>query len=194
MGSNQSIVLNSETQEYTVDGIIYPRVTQILPKQDFFCDSKTLEAVRQDGIRNHSLIESYHETEDTHDIPYLEIYKRFLDEQEGLLGQFICNEKSMFSRRGFVGTPDLIFSKARIDLKRSFGVKKYHALQLAGYNILAKDNGMIDTNRWFILLINKEKNDYTLKPVYNPQAETIFLALLQKHKISEAIDNYFTTL
>lgn len=168
----------------------YPSVTELLPPQNYYCTPDQLEAARNEGIDIHADIKLFLDTGDTFGLPHVETFKRFMAENEKTLGSLAIYEKRMTSDRlQFNGTPDYVFENATVDLKRTMGNPKYHALQLSGYNLLRRGLKRGNNRKWFILVIDGDK--YTLKNVFNPQAEQIFLSLLAKRRIEIAIENYF---
>ena len=179
-----------DTHEYKIDGNIIPRVTQLLPKQNFFCTPEQLEAARVEGVENHSMIKLYFDTNDTYDNQILIDLETTLKELNYLTGDIVRNENNLFSEKHrFAGTPDAVFEKAIVDFKRSAGNKKIAALQLAGYYILAKENKLLSkTKTWLILYYDNGKWKYY--NVYNDKAENIFLSLVKKHNIEQNLKNY----
>lgn len=181
---------------YSVGGrAIKLSVTGILPKPEFFCTPEELEKARQEGKDNHSMIKMYHDTGgETCDSPFLVAYDTFIRENEPVLGKFMYCERPLYSEKDdYAGTPDLIFTKALIDLKRTIGDKRYHALQLAGYHALAHENQILPPkfNRWLVLTY--DGNDFRLVNVYNDKASDVFKMLLRKRKIEINVSNYFNT-
>lgn len=166
-------------------------VTQVLPVIDFHCTPEQLEQARQEGNENHSLVKMFHDTGETFNNPFLEMYKSFLDENKNLLGERLQYEERLYSKRhGFNGKPDTIFEHAIVDLKRTLGSKKRIGLQCAGYHILAVENHIIKkTKRWFGLVV--KDGTYKITNVYDEQAEEIFIACLKDYKLRRAIENYF---
>jgi hypothetical protein len=61
-----------ERHEYKIAGVRVPSVTEIIPKQDFFCTPEQLERARQEGEDNHSMIKMFWDTRDTGGDPMLE--------------------------------------------------------------------------------------------------------------------------
>ncbi len=185
-------VFNFKSHEYFIDGARVPSVTEIIPKPDFFVSDEHLEKCRIEGREDHAKIKMYFDTGDTFDDPFLENFHLFVNEINGTLGTITTYERQLFSaKRGFAGTPDMEFTGALADLKRSFINDRYHALQLAGYNLLRIDNGLPKLKKWFVIW--PENGWFKIRNVYNDQAETIFIALLKKKKIEQAVDAYFKT-
>jgi len=171
----------------------YPSVTEIIPKPEFYCTPDQLEAARDEGIDIHADIKLFLDTGDDFGLPHVKTFMRFCVEQIKTLGNLIIYEKALTSDKlQLNGRPDLMYEKGIVEVKRSMGNPKLHALQLAGYNILRRGLKIPSTRKWYVLVINDE--DYIFKNVFNPQAEQIFLSLLAKHRIETAIENYFKTV
>lgn len=180
-----------------------PSVTQILPKLEFFCTPEQLELARQEGQEDHSKIKMYWDTvhyfnNDTlvqllKNDEWLKKLNEFMLSQFSRWGNILQWEKRLFSEKyKFNGKSDMVFEDAIVDLKRSFINKNYHALQLTGYNILAKENKVTNTKNHIILWY--DGTEFKFKNVYNSQAEDIFLALLKKYRIEQAVENYLKLL
>jgi len=178
-----------ENHLYKIDGERVPSVTELLPEQSFYCTPEQLEAARLDGVDNHNKIRMYYDTGQTFEDPFIEQYHNLIEENKNLLGGFQFNEKFLFSvRLKFGGTPDTIYEKAIIDLKRSKGDDKRQALQMAGYNILLRENKIQAKKIW--LLIYGVNDKLKIKNIYDSQAENIFLALRKRYDLNQAIENY----
>jgi hypothetical protein len=178
---------------YTMDGIRVPSVTGLLPEQDFHCTPEQLEAARIDGEENHSLIKMFFDTGDTAGEPMLVSLSEFITENASMIGSLVQYEKPLFSERHqYAGKPDAIFEKCIIDFKRSPGDAKRHALQLAGYHTLAIENKIITKNKiWLILVYTGKK--FTVKNVYDPQAESIFISLVKKYYIEKGVEQWIAS-
>jgi len=174
---------------YIHEGKNLPHVTDIIPRPEFYCTPEQLENARLDGVENHAMVKLYFDTGDTYDDPYLIAFDKWLRENSPILGELITYEELMVSsKRLFVGQPDMIFKKAIVDLKRNFGNVKIHSLQLAGYSILARERGIAKTKTWIIVW--EQNGKFKSRNVYDPRAEEIFLACLQKFKLEQAIELY----
>ena len=182
--------MNPVTGEYEYNDKIIPRVTDILPPLKFYCTPEQLESARQEGIENHSKIEKYLKEGKGKKDPYVKTFQKFINESPSLGPLILCERPLLSIKHLFAGTPDLFYENANIDVKRSIYNIKYHALQLAAYNILRKEQGMGSVKPWYVLTIDAEKETYKVKNVYNAQAESVFLSLLMKKKIDEQINNY----
>lgn len=174
--------------KYHINEIEVPSITQLLPKKDFHVSPERLEETRQEGIENHSLIKMYHDTGETFNNPMLEALEQWLKGQN--FGKLLCYEQPLYSEKlMFAGTPDSIYENVIIDYKRNPGNSKIHALQIAGQQILAVENKIIShCKKWRIAWFDGK--EFKSRNVYNPQAVEIFKALIQKHKIEQAINNY----
>lgn len=181
---------DDEKHIYTMGGAIVPSVTRIVPKPDFFCTPEQLEAAREDGEENHSMIKMYWDTLETFGDPMLEALAAWVDENRALVGDMVLYEKPLYSERHrYAGKPDAIFSKAVIDFKRTFGNKRLHALQTAGYHALATENKIIPKTKTHLILVYNGKV-FKAKNVYDPQAEAVFLSLVKKYYIEEELKKW----
>jgi len=174
-----------EKHEYYIDGIRVPSVTELLPKQNFYCTPEQLEAAREEGTENHNLIKMFFDTRETYENKMLEGLKIYLIGVSDL----ILYEKRLFSEKHkFAGCPDAVFKDSIIDFKRTPGNKNINALQLAGYNILLKENKIINKcHSWLILNYDGK---WKSRNVYNERAEDIFLSLVKKYYIEQSLKNY----
>lgn len=183
------IKFNEELHEYSVEGTTYPSVTQVLPKINFYCTKAQLEHARQDGIETHSKIKLFLDTRKTYGDPILEAFEDWLLSNESLVGQPVKWEHPMVSsKHKFAGTPDIIFEKALVDVKRSFQGPRRHSLQTAGYNILTREAKILDTK--IHLIVYPDKGVYKAVNVYNPMAEGIFLSCVKQWYLKQQINNY----
>lgn len=177
---------------YRVDGKIVPSVTQLLPKQDYYVSDERLAECAEEGEANHREVEEYFRTGKSTS-PYTDAVERFVDEQRSIIGGLVACETPLASEKGFVGTPDMIFENAIVDLKRTFGNRKIHALQTAGYNLLAVENGIIRPTKLHYILVIRD-GGYDMTQVYDSMAETIFLSLVQKHRIEKSVEYYMNKI
>lgn len=185
---------NPETHQYFIDDIEVPSVTQLLPKQDFYCSEEHLENCRIEGDENHSLIKMYNDTKKTFDLPYLIAFDKFMIENQKKFGELLYYEKPLFFKNNsyqFGGTPDMVFNNIILDVKRRPGNSKYHALQFSGYDILANKNDGAGPKGWFICWYDEEKNEFKKRNVYNDKAEAAFMALLRNYYNNKFIEQYF---
>jgi len=178
-----------EKHIYTLSGKRLFSVTEVLPETDFYCSPERLEQTRIEGTENHSMIKMFLDTGDTFDDPYIVAFSEWLDENMPILGKLLFYEQPMMSiKHVFAGTPDMIFTQAIIDNKRSFGNKKIRALQLAGYYLLAREKGIKKIKTW--LNISFQNGKFHARNVYDDRAENVFLACLNRYKNNQLIDSY----
>jgi|SRR3990172_1086149 len=173
---------DSQIHKYFIDDNEIPSVTQIIPKQNFYVSDKRLEETRQEGSEIHSLIKYYFDTGYIGDNTMLKSLDEWLNKNKELTGELLFYEKPLFQEHyKFAGKPDAVFENCIIDFKRSFGNKKNHALQLAGYNILINKN----IDNWFILFYDEIKNKFYKRSVFDFTATNIFLSLVEKYYIDK---------
>lgn len=193
MDSHSSIKFDPVTHTYRVGGKILPSVTQLLPKQDYFVSDERLTECAEEGTANHAVVEDFHRT-GISTCGYTDAIKKFMKDHKKLIGGLVESEIKLASDKGFAGCPDMLFERAVVDLKRSAGNKKIHALQLAGYHILAVENGIIKPTKLHYILIAREDGGYDVCNVYNLYSEVTFLSLLQRYKIDKAVEYYLKSL
>lgn len=194
MENNKSrIVFDPVSHIYRVDGKIVPSVTQLLPKQDFFVSEERLEECAAEGRENHKEIEEFLKT-GISTSGRTEAMQKFMSERKNEIGGLVASELPIASVKGFAGTPDAIFEKAIVDFKRSFGNKKIHTLQTAGYHLLAVENGLIKPTKLHYILILNDDGGYDLNMVYDAMAEMTFLSLVQRYKIDKAVEYYMNKI
>lgn len=176
---------------YTIENDRVPGVTDILPKIDFYCTPEQLEAARQDGNDLHSMIKLYCDTNETYGDQIIEKFSDHIKAHQSLFGNLIMWEEVLYSKKHrFAGKPDLLFTESIIDVKRSLLNPRYHALQLAGYELLKIENKIAPkTKKHFILYFLNDSWHH--KNVWNDQAENAFLILLSMHRMQRNIDSYF---
>jgi len=165
-----------------------PSVTQLLPPIEWFCTPEQLEAARQEGNKFHAKMEWYLASGETFEDPEILSADKVLRENKNYLGK-ICLIETRLETEKFTGKPDAVFELAILDYKRTLGNKKYHALQLAGYHILAVENKIIrPTKKWYVLY--GQGKAHKLVNVYDERAEAMFLACLKKHEIDRNVEKY----
>jgi hypothetical protein len=168
----------SEDHIYTVDGVIYPSVTQILQAIGFINTQWFTEYGCERGSLVHKIVH-WHLTGELDEATidpvlqgYFEAWKAFERDTEF---KTIDAEKPLFSKEyGFVGTPD------NIGIMRDLCVLDYKSgslgpvvrLQLAAYEILAEH----PLKRFALQL--KEDGRYNLKEFKDRQDRKIFLSAL----------------
>ncbi len=197
---DSALEFDQESHIYRLDSRVIPSVTQVLPKGGLeFVSPDILELAAMEGKRNHKILESLvnqenPQCETLHDMEMAEVLEDFL--QHETPGKIIGSEIQMVSRKSrFAGTTDVLFEMGITDLKRSSGDPKLRALQLAGYWILAIENGLINPKllkgrkpMWWILTV--ESGKYKLRNVYNPLAESVFLSLVRAEHARVNFENY----
>lgn len=178
-----------ETHTYYINEIEVPHITGLMPEQEKHVSDQQYEDARKKGDDNHSLIKMYFDTGEIFNEPMLLALDTVIKDKAREFGGIKLYEKPLFSRKYmFGGTPDILFPNAIIDFKLYFGNKLYHALQLAGQYLLAKENGICDTLNWYIGFYKDAK--LRLKPVYNIDAVNMFLKLIDKYYIDQSINKY----
>lgn len=184
-----------EIHTYLIDGVTVPSVTGVIPKPDFFCTPEQLEAARLEGIDNHALLKMYFDSQgDTFSEPLLIMFDEWYQDNMGMLGNVVLYEESLYSKKHmFAGRPDAIFKNGSLDLKRSFSKARYHALQMAGYNILGNENGYRSKGGPWLIVWPGEKKLQS-RNVYNEMAERTFLSLVKKWHIEENYEKYMETI
>ena len=194
MDNNKSSVeFDPVNHIYRVGGKILPSVTQLLPKQDYYVSDDRLAECAEEGIANHAAVEDMIKT-GVSSCGYTDAVKRFMDELRDIIGCLIGCEIPLASKKGFAGTPDLIFENGIVDLKRGLRDKRIHALQTSGYNLLAVENGLIKPTKQQYILIAHDDGTYDAVNVYNSMAEGVFLSLVQKHKIEKTLEYYLKSI
>jgi hypothetical protein len=187
---------------YRVGGKIIPSVTQVLPTRDFHCTPEQLESASIEGSWNHQLLDmvmgdgSAPGFIDSKDEQKIQAIRDFIVRDNP--GRVVLSEPpdGLYSaRHRFAGKPDTVFETAILDMKRTIGDARYHALQLAGYHILALENGIIEkpTKRWYILTVD-EGGKYRVVNVWNPLAESVFLDLVRVAHVSANYERYMKTV
>ena len=184
---------NRFSHQYTVDGKRKLSVTDAIP----FDTTWIPESARDAGADNHLAIYRYLKgLKIPPDLQsYVDVFRKFENEQKSRFGKLIASEKPYYSSKyGFAGTPDLVYEKGLIDIKRNSNIP-YVTLQLAGYNILTAEAGDLKkTKERYQLVIRPEKNGYELRKTYNWHAERIFLGLLASEKAQKAYREWLITL
>jgi len=175
---------------YKMNDIVVPSITQLLLHQNFYISGEKLGKIRQEGIDNHSLIKMYFDTRLTFENTYLIAFDNLMRELESLFGELALHESPLFSiSLKFAGTPDAVFKNGILEIKRSFGDVKRHALQIAGQSLLVKENGIADDSKiWIVAWFDGVRFRY--KNVFDNMAEIIFKSLVKKYYIDQAINNY----
>ena len=171
---------NEETRVHYIDGMKIPSVSQLLPKDEIWVDDETYEAARLDGIDRHSRVEQYLDTGDTNFDLMLEKFEALVDTRKP--GKLLLHEQPLFSREFmFCGKPDMLWEFETWDQKRSFGRSVKHALQLAAYDILRKENGYGSNDKWMIAVWDGE--DWKMRDVFKNYQDSrkMFLQLVSSY-------------
>jgi len=180
---------DKETHQYYINDIPVPSITRLQPEQKFFVSPERLEELKQEGNEMHSLIKLYLDTGEIFNEPMLFALDIMLKENEKKFGKKVLWETPLYSENYmYAGTADLIMENAIIDFKRSFSNKYYHSLQIAGQLILAEENNICKTENWYIAVYKNSK--FKLYPVYNTEADSMFLKLVDKYYIDQSINKY----
>lgn len=195
MDNNKSgIVFDPETHTYYVNGKRLPSVTQLISHlMTFYVSEERRENLAEEGTANHAAVEDMIRT-GVSSCGYTDAVKKFMEDYKDQIGGVVECEIPLASSRGFAGKPDVIFERAIVDLKRSMGNKKIHALQTIGYELLAVENGLIKPTKQHLILIAHDDGGYDVTNVYNSMAETVFLSLLQRYKIDQLTNYYMTKI
>jgi len=182
------------THTYKIVNVPVPSITQILPEQDFlrYMSEDHLKEIQLEGNENHELVKMFWDTGgETFNNPYLIAFKEWWLENKESLGELKLCEEHLFSTQFmFGGTPDQIFEKAIVEIKRTPGDPQYRALQIGGQHILSRENKIAHkTKKWLVAWYDGEK--FKSKNVYNDKAEDVFIGLVKKHYIDKMITDYF---
>jgi hypothetical protein len=178
------------THKYYIGDEQVPSVSAIIPKQQLWVSKERLEVIKNEGLENHSLIKMYYDTGETMGNEMLIALDKFISKNGGCFGNKLLHETPLYSvKHKFAGCPDVVYEMAIIDFKRSFINSEIHALQIAGYYLLAKENGLFKKcDSWMIMWY--DGNKFKCKQVYNQQAESIFFTCLKAHGLNKIINNY----
>ena len=107
---------NKDTHQYSIDGDKIPSVTQLLPKQKFWCTDDQLENARVEGNENHALVKMYWDNnKETFGSDYLKRFDKWYKAMQPILGDILYYEKNLYSKKGFAGTADMIFQNGIVD-------------------------------------------------------------------------------
>ena len=179
------ITFDPATHTYYNGGQKWPSVTQLLPNQNglrFLSERRLLE-LSTDGKTNHAAVANMMETGETFSDPYLEGIKKELSKYKNVTGNFRGSESIVWSERNeYAGTLDLLYDRSIIDVKRTLGNKKIHALQLIAYMFAAEEMGMIRQTENLFVITGKETGKAKLVNVYDRDAENMFALCLRRHK------------
>ncbi len=189
-GCEESIM--RQKYRYERDGIKFPSVTSLLPKRYVgFSKYNRHNSINRDVLGNkaeygtdkHQLLKDAIDGDENE-------FTKYIPEIEEKFGKILFREKSLFSTKyHFAGTPDIITERAIIDFKTSMTNKKYYSLQLAGYNILTTENGILNTKKHILFTIN-DKGKAVFKNVYSDESSMIFKLCLQEHQNKKKFKQY----
>jgi len=180
---------NPENHTYEIGGTFYPSVTQILRSVgliDFSgIDQLILERAAGVGRAVHEATHYYDDGEldfgdlDPYLVGYVTAWKKFREQTPMVFDQIevpLCS-----TTYGFAGTPDRIGSDANgplvLDIKTSSVVPAWTALQLSGYQILAK---LTTAKRLSVQL--KPNGSYSVVEYRDRKDREVFLACLAVHQ------------
>lgn len=188
------VILDKDSDYGAVD---LPSVTQLLPKQNFFVSDERLEELAAEGTANHAEVEEMLKTS-VSTSPLTDAVQKFInnDVKQLGLGKLLYFEQPLISEKNkFKGKPDMVFENGIVDLKRSISNKNYHALQLAGYELLCMDAGIYseDLNCTSFILVATPQGQYGLHRVYTSMAGKVFRMLLNRHYTNIFIENYLNS-
>lgn len=185
-----------ETHQYFMNGLLVPSVTQLLPRKQFYLPPDQLEYYRREGEEQHELIAMYFQT--VYPNRYegknrmLMALDRFIEKDEYKMGKLLACEKPMFSNEHlFAGTPDAVFENCIPDFKRSRIKKSDMALQIAGYQVLAWENELLDKiPYWLMMWYDDLRDEFKSSLVYRPDAIGVFLLHVTKYYADQKINEY----
>jgi hypothetical protein len=180
-----AVSFDEDSHIYTVNGKVFPSVTTVIPKQKFFMSPENLESYRLEGVENHKRLEEYFNCKTKKGNSAID---GFIS-QHPEFGKFIGSEVLLWSKLGYAGTADLLFENAVVDLKRSVGNKKIHALQLAGYHRAAFEHGLINRNKNHYIIIIGKNGKLIQKNVWNMFADNIFQCCLKYYNVTELAES-----
>lgn len=205
---DNKFTFDEELHQYKLDGVVIPSVTQVLQGVGIIdlsgIPANRLEAARLFGIAAHKATAlSDKGTLDEENLdknlrPYLEGWKLFRQEY-GFTPDLI--ERAVYSEIYRVaGTPDRI-GKWRIDssiiipdIKTGFALSSANAIQLAGYELIFRDNlykfiftkalkSKIKIKRLSVLL--NDKGRYKIQEYKNKNDTNVFLSALSVYNFKE---------
>ena len=195
-----AVQFDAEAHTYTVDGVLFPSVTQVLGDLSAriyrFVNAADMVRTAQLGTAVHAVIElDAHDQLDEDDLddglrPYLDMWRQF-KAQSGF--QVILSEQRVVSQRyGYAGTLDL-FGRlhkrlALADAKRCAAVPKTAGPQTAGYEIALREChpefGIEPIDRYALHLTPER---WQLVPLRDRDDSRVFLSALTLHKWSNSL-------
>jgi hypothetical protein len=165
-----------EKHVYMRNGIVLPSVTEILSPFVNFDSVPTLalELAQERGTEIHFAIEKYINMRYDSVLKdeyqgYYEQFKLFADKYGITQDNAVCEVMGFNSVFNFAGTMDIIYKKGNdfylIDIKTSsVASPKVWALQLSGYEMIAREHG-IDFKDRFVLQLGKESYKMHQMPI-----------------------------
>ena len=178
------VVVDEAAHSYTVKGKIVPSVTTIMPSKSFFVSPERLEECRLEGAERHGILEAVMWSIDTGEpceytgFPFMDAVQRFI-KMHPEFGEYVGSEVVLWSKFGYAGTADLLFENAVVDLKRTIGETKYHALQTTGYHRAAVEHDLIYANKNHYMISIDDAGNLKQRNVFTASAETMFLICLK---------------
>lgn len=193
------MTFDDATHTYRIDGIIIPSVTGVMPKQSghSFVSPERMAETAEDGKWRHYRVQKHFGDGRKTDTPFNAGIERFIDEHPEF-GAYVGSEIILWSRFRYAGTADILFENAVVDVKRTMGAKKYHALQTAGYHRAAVERGIITANRNHWILQLDDEGNYKSANVWNELADVMFLSLVKawwnpdqyRANVDRSVQNY----
>jgi hypothetical protein len=185
------------------EGVKYPRVSNILPKQDFSnIPVSVLENARIEGQANHMLLKMFHSNcarhvfQDRFTNPLLDSYVKYIkDFYDDGWRPFLYEHALYHPKLLYAGTPDVVWKRDReffiVDCKRTIGNPKLVGLQISAYVLMVRKlyPNLIDQRAYHFAF--EEKNGQLIRRhCVDRFSEKIFLQCLDVYKAKENIENY----
>lgn len=177
-GENKMLKFNQEKHQYTFNGLIIPSVSEIV---NIVCgefkgiingghsDKGTAIHLACHYLDNGIL--DWGTLEDDY-VNYIIAWEDFKKDFE--FDKFDLSESKLYSPLGFAGTPDKIGNKTLIDIKTGAKDIKRHIIQMAGYGILAKSNGIKVDKYMCVYLHNDGRFEHQVLKITSKE-ENLFL-------------------
>lgn len=178
------VVFDEATHSYSVKGKPVPSVTTVMPSKGFFVSPERLEECRVEGEEKHSILEAVMYAIDMNieceytGSPFMNAVQRFIG-MHPEFGEYVGSEVVLWSKFGYAGKADLLFENAVVDLKRTIGETKYHALQTTGYHRAAVEHDLIYSNKNHYMISIDDAGNLKQRNVFTASAETMFLICLK---------------
>lgn len=180
-----SLTFDADTHTYRWNGRVTPSVTQILkPLTDFSSvPPDVLAAASAFGTAVHKCCELNdlgtldESCLDPALVPYLKAWRNFSADHAVKWSHI---EKPLHSGMGFCGTADRFGivdgQLSVVDIKSTAAIYPAVGLQLAAYQRLGLDNGIVSVNRYAVRL--QGNGSYELQPFIRPTDLSVFASLL----------------